>query len=755
VANNRARFEEALTRGHSYSWDQNWDAAIEAFETAVKEIPSEPAPYAGLGMAYLEMNQLGKALENYKLAARYSRGDVIHLRQVADVQERLGLLNEAGKTYMAIGEIELGRKRLNEAMNNWFRAVRLEPNLLKAHQRLASIYDRQGSTLNAIREYLAIARILNEQGEREKALQACQLGLKLDPRNAEVLTAVEMITQGESLAREGDTPPQQSSAAVSEVAQQMAAALKTRGMSSKKLRPEAVSPVQDARRLALEQLAQEIFTDDEDDDTGMFQRATLISQALDYQTRSMTAEAISAYEQAFSAGVDNPAAHFNLGLLYQDNLRFEDAIREFEISVQDHEYRLASYFALGESHRARGRIDQAIEHFINVLKIVDLATVEHAHADRLIELYENLADSLVAQGEHDQANGFASALVEFLGHRGWEDKVREARSRLNAISDSGMMILGDVLTSGTENVLESLYLSQEYARRNMYDTAVEEIYRAIQISPDYLPAHLQLAETLARQGRREAAATKYSMIAETYRVRNDVNGAVMAYEKVVALSPLEVTVKQRLIDLLKRHGEIDRALTHYVQMGDAHYQLAQIDKARDAYQDALKLAPRGAEEQNWRPRLLRLIAEIDMQRFDWKRALTAYRDLRQLEPEDERTVMTLVDLYYKVGQPLHAVAELDNYLKQLVRSGRGAKLPAILEDMVQRRPTDPHLVERLFRLYTQQERIDDAVAILEKLGESQIDAGDNAGAIDTIEKIIRLNPHNAADYKKLLNQLRS
>ena len=110
-------------------------------------------------MAYLEQNQLGKALENYKLAARHSRGDIIYLRQVADVQERLGLQAEAGKTYMAIGELELNRKRLSEAMDNWNRAISLEPNLLRAHQRLASVYERQGQAPNAIREYLEIARI--------------------------------------------------------------------------------------------------------------------------------------------------------------------------------------------------------------------------------------------------------------------------------------------------------------------------------------------------------------------------------------------------------------------------------------------------------------------------------------------------------------------------------------------------------------------------------------------------------------------
>lgn len=754
MAGNRARFEQALTRGHSLSWDQNWEKAIAAFNAAIAEISDEPAPYAGLGMAYLESNQLDKALENYKLAARYSRGDVIHLRQVADVQERMGQLSEAGKTYMAIGEVELNRRRLNEAMDNWLRAIRLEPNLLKAHQRLASIYERQGATHNAIREYLAIARILSSQGEKEKALQACQLALRLDPRNAEVLTAIEMITHGESIVDdEAEIPPQPSSA-ISEVAQHMANALKKKGVGAEKPSAEAVSPVQDARRLALEQLAQEIFSDEEEDDTRMMQRATLLSQALDYQTRNMTNEAISAYEEAIRAGVNNSAVHFNLGLLYQDKLRFEDAIREFEISVQEHEYRLASYFALGESHRARGRIEKALENFINVLKIVDLATVEHQHADRLIELYENLADSFLAQGERDQATAFANALVEFLSHKGWEDKAKEARNRLDSISDSGMMILGDVLTAGTEQVLESLYLSQEYTKRGMYDTAIEEIYRALQISSDFLPAHLRLAETLSKQGRREAASTKYAMIAETYRIRGDMNGAIMAYEKVVELAPLDVTNKRRLIDLLKQNGRIDRALEQYIAMGEAHYQLAQVDKAREAYQEALKLAPRGPADQNWKAQLLRRIADIDMQRFNWKRALSAYRELRKLEPEDERTAMTLVDLYYKVGQPLYAVAELDNYLKQLVQSGRGAKVPGILEDMTSRRPSDPHLIERLSRLYIQQKRHEDAIELLDKLGEAQLEAGQTKEAIATIEKIMKLNPPNASNYRQLLAQLR-
>ena len=143
-----------------------------------------------------------------------------------------------------------------------------------------------------------------------------------------------------------------------------------------------------------------------------------------------------------------------------------------------------------------------------------------------------------------------------------------------------------------------------------------------------------------------------------------------------------------------------------------------------------------------------------MQRFDWKRALVAYRELRQEDPADERTAMLLIDLYYKVGQPSHALRELDQYLKQLVASGRGAKVVGILEDMVKRHPTEPGLVQRLVRLYLSQKKRQKAIDCLDALGEAQLEAGENKKATATIAQIVELNPPNVASYEQLLKQLK-
>jgi Flp pilus assembly protein TadD len=54
----------------------------------------------------------------------------------------------------------------------------------------------------------------------------------------------------------------------------------------------------------------------------------------------------------------------------------------------------------------------------------------------------------------------------------------------------------------------------------------------------------------------------------------------------------------------------------------------------------------------------------------------------------------------------------------------------------------------------QQSRSEDAILLLDRLGEMQLEAGDIAGAIKTISKILQFNPSNAANYEQLLVQLR-
>jgi tetratricopeptide (TPR) repeat protein len=359
VAQDRARYEKALEVGFRYNAEENWSKAMGAFRVAISEFPREPMPYVGLGEACFGQKQLDKALDCYKLAARYSGGDLSYLRKVADLQERMGLLMEAGRTYMAAGELLLQQKQYEEAIDMWQLAVRLEPGLLAAHRRLAMIFQRQHLTRDAVREYLAIARILQERGNNRKALQMCQAAQRLDPENEDVLMAVKLILGGEAALAEPEEEAveeeplvTESQDGISQMVRQMASvfAAEQEARQSEQAPPAELGPVEKAHQLAQDLLAAEVFRDEDDAPAGAslskLERDALIGQGLDFEARGNIADAVGCYEKAIHGGLRVPAAFFTLGLLYLKQNRPDVAKKALAIAARDAAFREASKLAL-------------------------------------------------------------------------------------------------------------------------------------------------------------------------------------------------------------------------------------------------------------------------------------------------------------------------------------------------------------------------------------------------------------------------
>ncbi len=359
MAGNQTKYQEAIRRAKLYNQQKEWAKAISVLRIAINEFPVLPEPYDLLGQACAGLRQWDRALDVYKRAARYSGGNIAYLNKVADMQERLGQLSEAGQTYMAAGELQMRRNNLELAESNWLRAIRLEPNLLGAHRRLAMLYQRQNNVAAAVREYLAIARILDMRGEKKQALQMCKAALRLDPENNDVLKAVELIRYGEAALPESEeepdeAPPPQTQESSEETSlantvRQMAAVLEAERQQRMPAPVAEVDPVQAANRLAQEQLAAEIFRDEEDEDvlygTGeglsKLERDALIGQGIDFQSRGQLADAITCYEKAIQGGLNLPAAHYVLGLLYLQQGQRAAAEVYLKRAAEDVNYRTA------------------------------------------------------------------------------------------------------------------------------------------------------------------------------------------------------------------------------------------------------------------------------------------------------------------------------------------------------------------------------------------------------------------------------
>lgn len=753
-------FEEAMKRASTYAWDKQWSRAIVEYKRALAEFPDDLTALVSLGLAYLESRQLEEALSVYQKASQLTPDDPLAWEGVADVQERLERLNEAAETYVAMANIYVERKAIDKAIETWLRATRLAPDHLVAHLSLAEAYAKQGKARAAAGEHLTLARILQRRGQTEKAIHQCRLALELDPHNAQAHATLEALRAGKGVEKVPTPIP-----AAIEVGE------------AKEIEEEIKdSPVDIARQKALMELAETLFEEHPAEDAvadvtsfvegrGARQASpkltqgqidTLLGQAIDCQTRGAIDKAIANYSYLIEAGVDQPAIHFSLGLLLHEKMQLDGAIRALSLTTRHPEYGLASHFVLGECYRAQGKIEDALKHFVEVLKIIDLQTIQRDQADELIQLYDSLAESYAAKGDRDKAITFLNSLVDFLSGKGWQDKVMEARRRLDSVAEEGVTrSLAEILeVPGSEEVLASMALSQEYMKRNLLLTATEEIYRAIEMAPTYLPLHLRLAEVFVRQGRFEEAIAKYMAAAEVYHMRGDDRQAIGVYKRVLKMSPMDVNVRARMIDLLVNRGEMDQALEQYMSLADDYYQLAQIDKTLETFDEALHLALQASNKQRWKVQILHKIGDINMQRVDWRRATAAYEELKALCPEDEQVRTCLFDLYQKQGRTKKALSELTELVQYCEAKNQLQKALSILKEAVQLRPREMSLRALLARVYAQQGMKREAVAELDALGEMQLEAGLRDEAVQTVKQIIALKPANVEAYRQLLDHIR-
>jgi len=251
----------------------------------------------------------------------------------------------------------------------------------------------------------------------------------------------------------------------------------------------------------------------------------------------------------------------------------------------------------------------------------------------------------------------------------------------------------------------------------------------------------------------EEAIVKLRTIANTYQARGDMRHAMNMYHRILRMTPMDIPTRTTLIGLLISHGEIDQALDEYMQLADTYYQLAQIDKARETYQEALKYAQRGSTGKLWALKIYSHLGDIDMQRIDWRRAIQDYEQVKALASEDEKARVSLVELYYKVGQNQRAVRELDELMLLYKNTGKTRKMITALEEQVHLRPGEIPMRSRLARLYVEAGMKAQAIEQLDALGELQLQAGHKKEAAMTVRAIISLKPDNLEDYQQLLAQL--
>ncbi|GAB4543202.1 MAG: hypothetical protein Fur002_14830 [Anaerolineales bacterium] len=761
-------FQKAMNDGHSAAWDQEWDKAAAAYRRALQEFPDQPKALNSLGLALYQMGKIEEALQIYMNVVRVSPDDPAPMEKVAQISERMGELKTAVDASMRAADLFLQQRDAEKALENWVRVTNLNPEHAQARSRLAQVHEKLGHAQQAVTEYLALASILQRGGSLDKAKELIAKAQSLLPASAEVKQAQMQINSGQLLPKpirgKGGTGPIR----MAQVKQlQKPSAAQAAGLD----------PIAEARQKALTQLAELLFEFSDEGPSAQERRGLSaimkgtgalsmqqseqtkvilhLSQAIDSQSKGNDAQAAEELEGALEAGFKHASLYFALGLLRAQGERVESATRTLQNCVKHNDYALGTRLLLGQLYLKKSELGDAAFNYLEALKLADAGSLPAEQADEVRQQYEPLLESNQTQKDEAVLRKTCDNIQGLLMRPDWRDQIHKAREQMKQEGDAPAPIAEVILQVQSSSVLDSISHINQLARAGSFRSAMEEAYSAVQHAPTYLPLHTLIGDLLAQDGQTQDAIAKFSVVAHSYSVRGEVAQATKLLKRIIQLSPMDLSARNRLIEQMVARGQIDDAIHEYLELAAIYYRLADLDMARKTYTNALRVVQQGNASRDWNAHILHRMADIDLQRLDWKQALRVYEQLRSLTPDDEFVRKQLVDLNLRMAQTDKAMSELDSYISHLESQRKAEAAIPFLQDLMKENEEQPLLKRVLAARFFAAGRMGEAISLLDALGEALMQSGDKKGAAEVINQIVTMNPPNVAEYRQLLLQMQN
>jgi len=656
---------------------------------------------------------------------------------------------------------------VDKAVENWSRVTQLSPENLTAHSRLALVFEKMGQTRQSVSEYISVASLLQHSGQPQKALELIDRAMKMAPDSPEAKQAYGLLRSGQMLPKpvrpRGGTGP-------------LKMAQVKQSEPLKKLPDSSWDPVTEARQKALKMIAEVMFEFSEENPeaqqrkglqtlmrgTGMLNqnqesRIMLhLSQAIDSQTKNQEAQAAEELEIALDAGFAIPAVYFDLGYLRSRSDRTESALKNLQQCYRHDEYGLAARLISGQLQQKEGKLKAAAVEYLEALKIADSAVVAPDQADSIRQLYEPLVEAQENAEDDQNVGKLCENIHDLLMRPNWRDHLSQARTQLPRTSDGAALPLAEVLIQAqSSQVLDAMNTINQLARANRLRSAMDEAFYAVTSAPTYLPLHSLIGDLLIREDRVQDAIAKYTVVAQAYSVRGEAAQATNILRRILKLAPMDLAVRTKLIDQLIARGQVDEAISEYIELADLYYRLAELDMARKTYSTALRVAQQSSGNRTWSTQILTRMADIDMQRLDWRQAIRVYEQIRTLRPDDETARKNLIELNLRLGQPQQATTELDSYMEYLDSVGKREQAIQFCEALIEEQGGQVFIRRILAELYRKGGRTTEAIAQLDAIGDTLMASGDTQAVEEVVNQILMMNPPNAEQYREVLRQLQA
>jgi len=131
-----------------------------------------------------------KAIAIFKKINKLDPSKLDIYAKLADLYAKQGLAMEAKSQYQVLADYYLKHGEPANALGIYRKISELDPNSINVHVKLADLYSQNNQTAEALKEYDRVGRMLLKRGMLDEAVQVFRKALKIDPKNTDMVESL-------------------------------------------------------------------------------------------------------------------------------------------------------------------------------------------------------------------------------------------------------------------------------------------------------------------------------------------------------------------------------------------------------------------------------------------------------------------------------------------------------------------------------------------------------------------------------------
>jgi tetratricopeptide (TPR) repeat protein len=275
--------------------------------------------------------------------------------------------------------------------------------------------------------------------------------------------------------------------------------------------------------------------------------------------------------------------------------------------------------------------------------------------------------------------------------------------------------------------------AQKYVEKGQFEKAIKEYAKIVEEDPRDVRIWLKIGDLHAKKGSPTEAIDTYSKVAEFYSEQGFYLKAVAVYKQILKIDGNLVEVNLRLAELYKQLGLLSDAMQQYEQVSNFYHQAGRTKEALTALRQIVDLDPQNVAS---RIKLAELYSKEQM-RDEAVEEFSKAADFLRAENRIDDFVKVAERLVFHRPENIAVTKELSGiYLRKKDPRRALQKLQLAFKAD----PRDEETLEMLAQAFEDLGQLPKTVSVLKELGHIQAENGDQAKRLETFRRVLALAP---------------